>query len=269
MLYDPPEEGAKVLIYDIETAPILASVWKIFDENIGLEQIEKDWHVISWSAKWLNDPPEKIMYMDQRKARDIENDKKILEGIWELIDQADVVITHNGKSFDQPKLNARFIKHKMHPPAMPRHIDTYQIARSKFRFTSNKLAYLCEYLGVEHKKSEHKKFSGFKLWKECLNGNQEAWQEMEDYNKLDVLSLQDVYKRLAPWSNQINFQVYRKDSKDFVCQCGSMKFRSKGYNYTNTGAFSRFYCLDCGAHHHKRVNSLSPEDRKKLRKAST
>lgn len=269
MQHKPPETGAKVLIYDIETAPILASVWKIFDENVGLDQIRRDWHVISWSAKWLNDPDDKIMYSDQRKKKNIEDDYDILEEIWELIDAADIVITHNGKNFDQPKLNARFIKHQMKPPATPRHIDTYQIARSKFRFTSNKLAYICEYLGVKHQKSAHKKFQGFSLWKECLNGNMEAWKEMEHYNKQDVLALQEVYKRLAPWSNQINFQLYQKDTKDFICQCGGDKFYNKGYSYTNTSVFKRFYCKTCGAHHNQRVNVLSTEERKSIRKPST
>jgi len=70
----------KILVFDIETAPILAYTWGIWDQNIALNQIKQDWFVISWSAKWLDD--KKVLYMDQRNSKDVSNDKPLLEGIW-------------------------------------------------------------------------------------------------------------------------------------------------------------------------------------------
>src|SRR5579863_8242080 len=95
------KNGPKVLIFDIETAPIVAHVWSLWENNVGLNQIVSDWHVLSWSAKWLDDPPNKVMYMDQRGVKNIEDDSNLLEEIWLLLDEADIVITQNGKSFDQ------------------------------------------------------------------------------------------------------------------------------------------------------------------------
>ena len=94
-------KAPKVLFFDIETAPILAYSWGIWDQNIGLNQIKEDWFILSWSAKWLGD--DKIMYMDQRNARRVNNDKKLLKAVWKLLDDADIVVTQNGKSFDQKK----------------------------------------------------------------------------------------------------------------------------------------------------------------------
>jgi hypothetical protein len=43
----------KILIFDIETAPIKAYVWKLWKTDVHLEQILNDWFCIAWSAKWL------------------------------------------------------------------------------------------------------------------------------------------------------------------------------------------------------------------------
>lgn len=254
--------GPKVLIFDIETSPILAYVWRLFDENIGLNQIKKDWHVLSWSAKWLNE--KEVMYMDQRDAKEIEDDSALLKQIWQLLDDADVVVTQNGKRFDVKKLNARFLEKGMQPPSSFKHIDTCQIAKTKFGFTSNKLEYMTTKFNTKYKKQKHKKFSGFELWKECLAGNVQAWKEMETYNKYDVLSLEELYKKLIPWDNSINFNLYN-DEVETVCKCGSKKFNKKGFAYTSVGKYQRFRCAKCGAESRERNNLFSKEKRASLK----
>ena len=255
----------KVLIFDIETAPMLGYVWGLWDQNVALNQIKQDWYVLSWSAKWLYDAPEKVMYEDQRKAKNIEDDAKLLRNIWKLLDEADVVITQNGQSFDVKKLNARFIQNGFNPPSSFRHIDTLQIAKAKFGFTSNKLEYMTDKLCTQYKKLKHAKFSGFELWKQCLAGNKEAWKEMEVYNKYDVLSLEELYTILAPWDSKINFNVFH-DELEHQCNCGSTEFTRRGYKYTNSGKFHRLVCDNCGAEHSDKHNLLSKEKKKSLRK---
>ncbi|MEM4726497.1 MAG: ribonuclease H-like domain-containing protein, partial [Nitrososphaerales archaeon] len=191
VLYDPPANGPKVLLFDIETAPMLGYIWSLWDNDIALNQLYSDWHILSWSAKWLNAPEDQVMYMDQRYAKKIEDDSEILKYIWQLLDKADIVITQNGKSFDQKKLNARFIMNKFQPPSTYKHIDTKMLAQKYFGFTSTKLEYMTNKLCTKYKKLKPKKFSGFEMWRECLAGNMEAWKEMELYNKHDVLSLEE------------------------------------------------------------------------------
>ena len=254
----------KILIFDIELSPSLAYVWSLWDQNISLNQIEKDWHLLSWSAKWLGDPPSKIMYMDQRDEKDIENDSRIAQGIWELLNEAHIVITQNGKNFDHKKLNARFLLNEMQPPSSYRHIDTKILAKRHFGFTSNKLEYMADKINKKYKKLKHEKFSGFELWTECLKGNIKAWKEMEKYNKYDVLATEELYKRLIPWDNTINFNVYH-ESFVTVCTCGSTSIMKNGYSYTPTGRFPRYRCSDCGSEVKGRTNELSPEKRKSLK----
>lgn len=254
---------ARILVFDIETAPILAWVWKLFDENIGLNQIEQDWFVMCFAAKWID--RDEVFYFDQRNAPDIEDDKQVLAEIWKLLDQADIVITQNGKKFDKKKLYARFIQNGFKPPTSFRHIDTLQIAKKHFAFTSNKLEYLTNTLNVKFKKLDHAKFSGFKLWKECLKGNVDAWNEMEEYCKHDVTSLEELYKHLRPWDNTINFSVYSDNDANY-CLCGSDDFKEQGFKYTNSGKFVRYVCSNCGAEYFDKNNQLDKEKRKNMLK---
>jgi hypothetical protein len=259
-------KGPKVLIFDIETAPIIGHVWSLWENNVALNQMVSDWHVLSWSAKWLDDPPNKVMYDDQRNEKDISNDLRLLKGIWELLDEADVVITQNGKSFDQKKLFARFIINRLPPPSSFKHIDTKLVASKHFAFTSNKLEYMTDKLCTKYKKIKHTKFPGHELWTECLKGNIAAWKEMEKYNKIDVLSLEELYTKLIPWDSSINFNLYHDEEAE-VCKCGSSKFAKNGFYYTNVGKFQKYRCSnkDCGAETRDRVNQFSKEKKASLK----
>jgi hypothetical protein len=245
--------GPKILLVDIETMPIIAHVWSLWDNNVALNQIQQDWSILSWSAKWLHDPKSKIMYEDQRNAKDINDDKKLLKNIHKLMDEADVILGQNSKRFDTKKLNARFILNGYPPPSKYQQIDTMVMAKKHFAFSSNKLEYLSNNLGVKHKKLKTKKFPGHALWSECMKGNIEAFKEMEAYNKMDVLALEDVYKKLAPWDNMVNLNVY---GEELVCTCGHKQFQKRGFQYTNGGKYQNYRCSHCGKSYRDGVNLL-------------
>ena len=248
----------KVLVFDIETAPMLSYVWGLWDQNVALNQIENDWYVLSWAAKWLNDPPAKMMYADQRNATTVENDKVILKQIWHLLNKADIVVTQNGKKFDVKKLNARFLLHGFKPPASYRHIDTCEISKKHFAFTSNKLEYLSKTFNKKYKKiTKHGKYDGFELWRACLKGDIKAWEEMKKYNIYDVLSTEEIARKLIPWDNTINFNVYNKSDDKLLCSCGAKDFSKYGYSFSNAGKYQRFKCRKCGAEMKGTKNLLS------------
>jgi hypothetical protein len=266
--YAAPQGQPKVLLFDIETAPIIAHVWGLWENNVGLSQIQSDWHCLSWSAKWKGAPEAEVMYMDQRNAKKVEDDTDLLEAIWELLDEADVVITQNGKSFDQKKLNARFVIMKIkdrHPPSSYKHEDTKLIAQRHFNFPSFKLEYMTDKLCVKYKKLKHKNFPGHEMWTECLKGNIDAWKEMELYNKHDVLALEELYDVLAPWhgNSGVNFNLYN-DEEGNLCKCGSASFIKNGFYRTNVGKYQKYKCKQCGAETRDRQNLFSKEKRASL-----
>lgn len=242
-------DKSKILVFDIETAPVLAYVWGLHDQNVAVNQIYKDWYVIAWAAKWYGEPASLVTYRDQRNAKDIENDKAILQDLWKLLDKADIVITQNGQNFDTPKLNARFIEHGMGRPSPYRHLDTLQIAKSAAKFTSNKLEYLTERLCKKYKKLKHNKFPGFELWVECLKGNVRAWNEMRRYNTHDVLATEELYTKLRAWAPANAPRAFNIGHLTQQCPtCGvTGKLRPRGYNYTRVSRFRKYVCGECGS----------------------
>ncbi len=235
----------KVLVFDIETAPITAYVWGLRDQNIALNQIKADWHVLAWAAKWLGDPPSKMLYMDLRDAKDRTNDRMLLLELWHLLDSADIVITQNGTKFDSRKLNARFILGGMPPPSPYKHLDTYQILSRVADFTSDKLEYYTDKICTKYKKLDHGKFPGMTLWNECMKGNPKAWKEMERYNRHDVLATEELYLRVRAWTPQTAPDVFPGSVLDHCGVCGSKKFQSRGYTYTRVSRFPKIQCLKC------------------------
>lgn len=255
----------KILLADIETLPLEVWTWGLFDQNISLNQISEDWTVLSWSAKWLGD--KEVMYDDVRSDRP-RDDKRVLKGIWKLLDEADIVVWHYGSAFDHKKLNARFILNGYQPPKPYKQIDTKKLATKTFGFTSNKLEYLTDKLNTKYKKSRHKKFEGFAMWKECMAGNVAAFNEMRDYNKLDVLSLEELYNTLIVWHNPHDFRVYNDDTRPACPTCGSRDQQHRGFNYSKAGKFKRLICKACGTWHSEsgsKNNLLSKKKRASLK----
>lgn len=243
----------RILVVDIETAPIKAYLWNLYSRYTPIDRIIDDSYVIAWSAMWLQETPltgdyEKdkahVIYRDQRREKDIENDKASMQELRKLIDEADMTLTHNGKQFDHKKLNSRFIINGIHPPSSYRMIDTKDIASKYFGFTSNKLAYLTEKLNKKYKKLDHEAFPGFKLWDECMKGNHKAWEAMKEYNIYDVLSLAELYQEhFKPWDVETNYFVYQDE---VTCRCGSEDYKKNGWHYAQTRKYQRYKCLDCG-----------------------
>lgn len=258
------KQGPKILVLDIELAPMIVHAWQLFDVNVGLNQIQQDWSVLSVAAKWVGE--DKIFYADVSKEKYYTNDKKVLEMIWKLMDEADIICGQNSASFDIKKLNARFILNGMKPPSSYRQIDTKRLAKKNFGFTSNKLEYMSDKLCAKTKKLKHNKYPGHELWNQCLKGNKTAWKDMKAYNIADVKATEELYLRLAPWGTGINMNVYRTNTEQACSECGSHNLTKYGYRFTNTGKYQRYKCTDCGAETKSSTNLLSNEKKKALKK---
>lgn len=255
----------KILIYDIETAPITAYTWGLFDQNIGLNQIKSDWHLLSWAAKWLGDAPSKTMYMDNSKAKDISNDRALVAELSALLNQTDIVITQNGDAFDIKKLNARAIINGL-PPIKPcRSTDLLKESRKVFKFTSHKLEYMTGQLNTKYKKLKHEDYPGFELWAAILKGDQKAWKSMKKYNIHDVLATEEAYLALQGWIKTQNLAAYTDDAA-LICRCGSKRLEKRGYAYTDAGKYQIFRCLSCGKWPRGSVNLLAKEKKSQLLK---
>lgn len=252
----------KILLLDIETAPNEVYVWSLWKQNVGLNQIITEWTALSYAAKWLG--AKRLMYKDNRKADDPRDDRSIMQEVWHLINEADIIVAQNGVKFDLRKLNARFVLLGFGPPSPYKVVDTMIEARKHFAFTSNRLAWLSENL-TDTPKSEHPEFPGFELWLGCLAGNIRAWKCMEKYNKIDVVSLEKVYLRIRPWiTGHPNVAIYNPDPSKHACpKCGSTDVTEVPKTYkTQTQEYPMYHCNDCGGWSRGRYTVASIKKRK-------
>lgn len=250
----------KTLIIDIETAPSMAYVWSFWKQNIGHDMVmDYGGYIMSCSLKWLGQ--DDIVYLENRT----ENDKGIVEDILKYLNEADFVIAHNGLKFDVPFIRARAAMHGLNPPAPFKVIDTLKIAKKEMMFKRNTLQYLAEALNVPLHKYEHSKYPGFKLWLGCMNGEEQAWQEMKQYNILDVEVLEQVYLRLRPWSSTHPNITTADNPLEKCCpKCGSLEVIKRGFFTTNKGVYQRYSCKSCGGWSSETYMTNSIENRKNL-----
>lgn len=256
-----PHHKAKILLLDIETAPLEVYVWSLWKQNVGLNQIITEWTALSFSAKWLG--AKRIIYKDNRHSPDPRDDRAIMQEVWHLINEADVIIAQNGVKFDLRKLNARFVLLGMGPPSPYKVVDTMLASRKHFGFTSNRLAWLSEKL-TDIPKSVHPEFPGFELWLGCLAGNIRAWKCMEKYNKVDVLSMEQVYLKIRPWiEGHPNLAIYGDDLEVPACpKCASTDLTCVPKTYkTQTQEYPMYHCNSCGGWSRGRFTVASKEKR--------
>lgn len=189
---------AKTLIIDIETSPIEGYVWGTFKQNLSQEQIQKDWSILSYAAKWAG--KSEVFYQDTggRGASKVRDDSVLLQELWALLDEAHTIVAQNGNKFDVKKINYRLIESGMPPPSSFRIYDTLLASRRLFAATSHKLGWLSTHL-TDTPKDKHHKFPGWELWVECLKDNPEAWAEMKKYNIQDIRATEKLWLRQRPW----------------------------------------------------------------------
>jgi len=246
----------KILLFDIETLPMEIFVWGLFKQHPTYEQVIKEWCVLSWAAKWLYDS--EIMSNVISPGSAIQrNDQAILRGIWDLLNEADIVIAHNGERFDLRKLNARFKIAGFNPPMPYQTIDTLKHSRKVFGFSSHKLDALNGMLDKTQKlKTE------YRLWKRCAGvgdgpeDQAKALEEMVTYNRQDVVALEELYLELRPWMrSHPNLGLYVDTDNETCPNCGGTNVEWRGWYYTPMGRYKAFRC-ECGAIGRQRTSNL-------------
>src|SRR5512139_461679 len=231
----------KILLVDIETQPDLVYTWGVYEQNAIA--VKENWQMLSFSAEWLHSGKVTTKGLcDYKGYKPGGTDYDLAIDLWRLLDEADIVVAHNGADFDIKCIKARFIAHGLKPPAPYRVVDTKKELKKVSRFSSNKLDWICKQLDLG-KKIEHE---GWELWLKCMGGDRAAWARMKKYNRHDVVLLKKLYGVLAPWITQPNAGTY---SDVPVCpnpNCGSDQLQLRGFARNKTRIYQRFQCRKCG-----------------------
>lgn len=240
---------AKILYCDIENSPNVADVWGLWDQNVGLSQLRESSRIIGVGYRWSTQKRTTFASIYDKETGDLLDGREMLVQIRDLYDEADIVVTYNGNSFDNKHLNAAWAVADIAPPSPIISIDLYRIVRQNFKFPSNKLDYVASKLIGDHKIAN----AGHMLWRQCLDADidpdvrRKAWATMARYCRKDVDLLVPLHKKLTPYlPASINVSVIGSRPDTNCCpKCGSENVQSRGFFYTRTRAYRRYRCMDC------------------------
>ena len=232
-----------MLYWDIETSLMPVAVFQLAHNDwIDPSSILEERYVICGSWLWEGETRvHSVSTLDdpKRYAKNPHDDTYVVKALHDVLSKADVIIHHNGDSFDKRYVDTRILKLglKALPPVTS--IDTYKIAKQKFLFASNKLDYLGQFLGLGQK---IKTTPG--LWMRVMQGDKSAVRDMEKYNQQDVLLLEKVFMKLRPHcASHINRELFG----GIGCpRCSSTNVQSRGTHRAITKVYQRFCCNDCG-----------------------
>lgn len=227
----------RILAWDIETRPIMAHAWGLWDQNISLVQLLETTQIMSFGARWYGDPKSKAVFFSDFH----DGHENMVKAAWGLINEADALLSWNGKGFDTKHMNREFLLAELTPPSPIKEIDLMLATKARFKFISNKLEHVSVQLGLAGKV----KHQGFDLWLKCMAGDPTAWAQMKKYNLQDVHLLIDLYDKLLPWvPGHPNVGVYGGVG---CVKCGGHEIQKRGFSRTVSGVYQRYQCQDCGA----------------------
>lgn len=233
----------RVLLYDLETSYLIIGAWGIYETNAAV--VLQDWQILCFAYKWLGDKSVHMVSQDDfsNYVPGKLNDLNVVKRLHALFDEADVVVAHNGNSFDQKKSQARMMVHGMKPPSPYQQVDTKSEMKKVAAHTSNKLDDLNRALGIESKLDA----GGISTWTGCMNGDKASWRKMKRYNRGDVRSLEELYLLELPWMKTHPNMALMSDRPDACPRCLSTRLYSKGFKFTNSSRYRDYQCQDCGA----------------------
>ena len=235
-----PPKSLKVFVFDIETAPLLAYIWRPYDDYVTHERLVNDSFMLSWAGKWLE---KKRIYSDvlNEQEAQTQHDARIVTSLAEMLREADIIVAHNVDRFDLPMLNNRLLSLGLEPLGPIQTIDTLKLAKRSFRLAYNKLDYLGEFLGLGKKIK-----TDFALWQAAYHGDPGALKRMQKYNKRDVTLLEDVFMALRPYVGGLPRMVEPTEKDQRACPtCGSDGLVRRGVYRTNAGTYQKYHCKSC------------------------
>ena len=239
----------KILIWDVEVSTV-----QLLIQNYGLKNyikyfnpkdIKRDWILLSVAWKWHGDNHAQCVSV---KSNDIENDKGVVDAFYHVLKEADIIIGHNMKAFDAKKFNSKVIEYGYAPILFNPNqvIDTLQLCRKYFKFSSNRLSYVAHKLGVDAKDESPD-------WNKVLQGDEDEIRYMRKYNKQDVIVNEMVYNKIKGWHdthpnlNVINTIRDTENNQVIACPtCQSVETVKDGFKFLKNGKKQRYQCKDCG-----------------------
>lgn len=234
-----------ITVLDIETMPNLVRTWRKWEQNV----IWYERYGYIWSISHKELGSKKVIHKNitdfSLYKKDKHSDEALVKYIWNLVNESDIVIGHNGNAFDLKTIVGRFVHYKLPPPQPYQKVDTKLLYKMYMNEDSNSLKDIAKKHGLPLKLET----DGQSLWEECENGNKQAIKKMKEYNNADVVTLEAAYMLIRPYITNHPNLALMKGELESCPNCGSDKLRRQGFNYTRAGKQQKLQCLDCFSWH--------------------
>lgn len=245
---------ARILIFDVERIEGHASV-RFWDRG----QFKNGWfpsdcvitppRIICYGARWYGE--DEIMLRGEWERG---GHRKLITDLWQLIEAADITVTHNGDRADLPWFRESLPQYGLKFPKPPKSVDTYKVMRQAFpSYHSKSMVETAKFLGVPLGKVGH--------WSRALADaaaakDPDAIAELMEYQAGDVILQGAVYDALRGYIP--NHPHITTDGDTKVCnQCGSLDLKPNGDALAVVQLRAAYRCRNCGANvsagHIKRV----------------
>lgn len=240
----------KIIVWDIETAPISTFSWDLYPGQISHNNLITDWYILCACWKELGKSKvHSVSCFDEGKRND---DYNVVKKMREVLEDADLVIHHYGDKFDLPKLNARLVYHRLKPLPKLLTIDTKIESSRVAKFTSNRLDYLSKHFGFEGKIK-----TDFNLWLDIVVGKKEkadvAMNKMVRYCKEDVRQLEKAYLTLRPY--MLSHPNIADPGTHNCPKCNSTNVNRHKVRMSRQGIYRQQYqCGNCGSYFTERTS---------------
>lgn len=172
-------KNPRILFYDIESAGVNA-----LKADLGF--------VIVFGYKWSDESTAKVLTVD-RKSLGKFSDRDLLVKVSQILNEADIAVTHYGSIFDKKFLQGRLMINHLPPITHPKMRDTVFGLRAVTNFSSKRLKHVAKILKFRHQKKEN---NWPVAWFEVMQGNMKTLKALAVYCKGDVLALEELYGML-------------------------------------------------------------------------
>lgn len=259
----------KMLIYDIETTPLKAWIWRCGDQTVRYGQLDSyhnEYSISTIAYKWLQESKVHILFGDDK-----------IEKFDAEVKKADIVIGKNSDRFDVKHINTQRLLQGL--PPMPQWLDSNDDLEKQMRkffvFPSMSLDYISQIFGlggkvkmemqdwidIENKdqldllknvpngklsKSEldHISLILFKEdFKTIMTRGTKALNKMIFYNKKDVKDTESALLRVLPHI-KLRYNASTNQEGQGCIACGSLNLRPTKVIIQGKTKYQQFECLD-------------------------
>lgn len=259
---DKPSKKPKIAFLDVETAAAVSYHFGRWNINIGEDSVlQQGGQVLVSCHSWLDTPEVEELHMTPKELQSLD-DSRIIYKLYDLYEDADAIVMHNGKKFDHKVIQTRGTYFGYGRLPTVKILDTLEIAKQKLRLPSNKLDSIGNYFNLGRKIDT----GGIELWKKVQQGDKQAMQDMVTYCQQDVNLLKSVFHKLVHLGIPgFNAGLYFDDEQFHCTACGSTHVYPTGrFTYSAVNKFTEYQCMDCGSVSKDRQALTTKEKRKAL-----